>query len=98
MSHFHRNEERHRLKLNKGPCDLLSDVAHIRPQTAAATAAGIIAIAVERIEEPDTGKTQNSFRHFPKKTTSPAGGTVRLNGRRAGALMGDEGRDQCFRW
>jgi hypothetical protein len=64
MSHFHRNEERHRLKLNKGPCNLLSDVAHIRSQTAAAATAGIN--AVERIEEPGTGKTQNNFRHYPK--------------------------------
>lgn len=62
---FHRNKGRHRLGLNKGPCDLLSDVAHIRPLTAAAAAAGIT--TVERIEEPDRGKSQNSFRHDPNE-------------------------------
>jgi hypothetical protein len=43
--------------------DLVSGVAHFRPQTAAATT-----IAVERIEELDS---QNSFRHDPEK--DPAG-------------------------
>ena len=53
--------------------DLLSGVAHIRPQTAAA--ATIVINAMERIEEADTGKSQNSFRHDPEK--DPAVGTTR---------------------
>lgn len=69
VSHFHRNEEWHRLNLNKGPCDLLSGVARIGPQTAATATPGIN--AVERTEEPVPGKTQNSFRYDTKKDDIP---------------------------